>query len=216
MKKLFVLSAITLLLGFNSCVKSDYYAPATPRLQQVSFIDDFNNNKNNWQFADGQNLAYGVISNGTFKVDYNNNYLEAYYVSKAININTYNDFTISSRIGSNKNMGLLFGYNANTNSYGYSFTVDYNGYFALYDEGGNGYGASLSTLVPKTKKPFVNVNGNWNEVSIEQRGNRWIGYINNNQVFDVPAQNMKGGSVGFVVMSETQGEADYLEASWFE
>jgi len=214
MKKIGTVLALVLLLGMTSCVKEDYYINQNRVFR--TFVDDFNDNRNNWQFADGYNLAYGIISNGTFKVDYNDNLLEAYYVSKAINLNIYNDFTLYTRIGSNKNMGLLFGYNAATRSYGYSFTVDYNGNFALYDEGGNGYGEGLYAIIPKTKFNFINTNGNWNDLKLEKRNNRWIGSINGYQVFNVAAQTLRGGSVGFVVESNTQGEADYIQADWYE
>jgi hypothetical protein len=113
-------------------------------------------------------------------------------------------------------MGLLFGYNDASGSYGYSFTVNYNGQYALYDEGGNGYGEDIFAIVPLFTQGFVARNGNWNELRLEQRGRRWIGFINGNQVFDVAAQNLRSGSVGFVVEGNTQGEADYLQADWFE
>lgn len=215
MKNLLFLFVAGIVLTTTSCVKRDYYEPA-PVLQPISFVEDFNDNSNNWQFADGTNLAYGIIGNGTFKIDYNDNLHEAYYVSKSIDMNIYNDFTLTTRIGSNKNMGLLFGYNAVNNNYGYSFTVDYDGYYALYDEGGNGNGGNISAIVPKTKASFVNRNGDWNDLKIEKRGNSWIGYINGNRVFNVAAQRLSGGMVGFVVVSNTQGEADYIQADWYE
>jgi hypothetical protein len=111
-------------------------------------------------------------------------------------------------------MGLLFGYQEN-GAYGYSFTVDADGYFALYDEGGNGYGPNIQELVPLQTNNYVNGNQDWNEVSVEQQGSRWIGYVNGYQVFDIAAQNFKGNRVGFVVVPNTQGEADYLEAYWY-
>ncbi len=86
------------------------------------------------------------MSNGTFKFDYNDDLSEAYYVSKNIGFNPYNDFTIYTRIRSDNNIGLLFGYNGNSGSYGYSFTIDYDGYYALYDEGSNGYGPDIQTI----------------------------------------------------------------------
>lgn len=216
MKNSILLFAAGLILTTTSCVKRDRYYNHAPKLVPYTFIDDFDNNRNDWQFADGSNLAYGIISNGTFKIDYNDNLYEAYYVSKSIQLNVFNDFTLSTRIGSNKNMGLLFGYNGNNGAYGYSFTIDYNGYFALYDEGGNGYGADISAIVPRTKLGFVKINGDWNDIRIEQRNKSWIGYINGNRVFNVPVQNLKGASVGFVVEANTQGEADYIQADWFE
>ena len=216
MKNTLLLFAAGLLFTTSSCVKRDYNHNHAPSLVPYTFVDDFDNNRNDWQFADGNNLAYGIISNGTFKIDYNDNLHEAYYVSKAIQLNTYNDFTLSTRIGSNKNMGLLFGYNGSNGAYGYSFTIDYNGYFALYDEGGNGYGNDISAIVPRTKLGFVHINGDWNDVRIEQRNRSWIGYINGNRVFSVPVQNLKGNAVGFVVEANTQGEADYIQADWYE
>jgi hypothetical protein len=214
MKNILLSFAALIILVNSSCRKRNDYSG--PTLYPYSFVEDFDNNRNDWQFADSRNLAYGIISNGTFKIDYNDNLLEAYYVSKAININIYNDFTLTTRIGSNKNMGLLFGYNSATGSYGYSFTVDYNGFYALYDEGGNGYGNNIYAIVPRTSQGFVNRNGNWNDLRVEKRNKRWIGYINGNQVFNVAAQNLKGGSIGFVVESNTQGEADYVQADWYE
>jgi hypothetical protein len=214
MKKLLMLLGLVPFI-FSSCVKRDF--EPTINVTPFTFVDEFDDNRNNWQFADGPNLAYGVISNGTFKVDYNDDVHEAYYVSKGIDLNVNSDFTLYSKIGSNKNMGILFGYNGGAigGGYGYSFTVDYNGYFALYDEGGNGSGAGITAIIPATQYNFINRNGDWNELRLEKRARRWIGYINNIQVFNVEARMMRGNGVGFVVESRTQGEADYLQADWF-
>lgn len=214
MKKYILIAGVFTLAAFSSCRRDRGPQPGyQPRA--YSFIEDFNNDQRGWSFADPDNLAYGVVSNGTFKFDYNDNYYDAYYVAQDFDFNPYDDFTVSARIGSDNNMGLLFGYNAANNAYGYSFTVDANGYFALYDEGGNGYGPDIEELVPLQTNGYVNGNQDWNEVSVEQRGSRWIGYINGYQVFNIAAQNFKGTGVGFVVVSNTQGEADYLEAYWY-
>lgn len=197
-----------------SCVRDDGPGPYPP--QPYTYNEEFNNNNNGWSFADAANNAYGVVSNGTFKFDYNDDLSEAYYVSKDIGFNPYNDFTIYTRIGSDNNMGLLFGYNRSNGSFGYSFTIDYDGYYALYDEGGNGYGPDIQEIVAPATNPNVNRNGDWNELRLEQRGNRWIGYVNNTQVFNVPAQGLRGTNVGFVDVKFTHGEADYLQVDWLE
>lgn len=217
MKTLKLLLGISALLTFNACVKHNHN-PVAPRQEHYSFVEEFNDNRNNWTFADSKNLAYGVISNGTFKIDYNDNLSEAYYVAKGVNLNINSDFVIQTRIGSNKNMGLLFGYDVNNpnGSMGYSLMVDYNGYCALYDEGGNANGSNLVTLVSPMQYSFIRRNGDWNEVKLEQNGNRWIGYINNTQVFNVPAAPLYGAGLGFVVEAQTQGEADYLQADWYQ
>src|SRR5690606_9906382 len=100
--------------------------PPGPAIREYSFIEDFDNDRNGWGFADGVNFAYGVVSGGTFRFDYQDDYYEAYYVSQDIRFNPYDDFTISARIGSDNNMGLLFGKSGD--AYGYTFTVDYDGY----------------------------------------------------------------------------------------
>jgi hypothetical protein len=219
MKRLLTIAALSFTtLSLTSCLKDygpgPYQPPYTP--QSYTYAEEFNNNNDNWSFADPANYAYGVVSNGTFKFDYNDNYMIAYYVSKNINFNSSNDFTIYTRIGSNNNMGLLFGYNKNAGSYGYSFTVSYDGVYALYDEGGNGYGNEIQAIVQPTTANFVNKNGDWNDLRLEQRNNKWYGYINNVLAFEVPAERLRGTNVGFVNVPYTQGEADYLQVDWWE
>lgn len=216
MKKstLFILTAVLFLA---SCTpdRQRYPTPQYP-VQEYVFNEDFNNDRNRWSFADPANYAYGVVSNGTFKFDYNDDLFEAYYAAKFFGFNPYDDFSIEARIGSNNNMGILFGYDDEQGAYGYSFMIDYDGYYALYDEGGNGYGQDLFELVSPETGNFVRPYGDWNDVRIVQNGNRWIGYVNNVRVFNIEAQNMIGNGVGFVDVAYTNGEAEYLEVHWYE
>lgn len=216
MKKFIISTTILIsIILLTSCRRDRTPAPAyVPVLHQ--YIEEFDDDRDGWSFADGSNLAYGVVSNGTFKLDYNDYLSDAYYVSRNVRFNPNDDFTLYTRIGSNNNMGLLFGYNAGKGSFGYSFTVDYDGYYALYDEGGNGYGPDIQEVVAPKTGNFVRNNGDWNELRLEQRGVRWIGFVNNVEVFDIPAENLSAGSIGFVVIAETQGEADYIQADWYE
>jgi len=217
MKKIILAVMSLVTLSFTACTYRDVRPDHPGNYKQlITYAEEFDNNAGRWAFSDGYNYAYGVVSNGTFKFDYNDNLHEAYYLAKDINFNQYDDFTLYTRIGSDNNMGLLFGYNSQTNTYGYSFTVDYDGYYALYDEGGNGYGPDIQEVVSPATGNFVNIYGDWNELRLEQRGNRWIGYINDVRVFNIPAQKLNYGSLGFVVVSNTQGEADYIQADWYE
>jgi len=219
MKRLLYTTLASCALFLTSCIKNDYWVnpnPEPPRLNRYQYVDEFDDNRGDWNFVDGANSAYGVITNGTFKFDYNSNTSQAYYVSKNIVFNSYNDFVLESKIGSDNNFGILFGYDARQGSYGYSFTVNYNGQFALYDEGGNGYGPDIQEIIRPTYDNAVRRNGDWNTVRIDQVGNRWIGYVNNIQVFNIQARNLKAGSIGFVAVPFTKGEADYIQADWYE
>ena len=216
MRYLLTSLTVIMLAGLSSCTRDDRYYPQPDYPQSYTFVDEFTDNRNQWNFTDNAYLAYGYISNGTYKIDYENNVSPAYYVSKNIHFNRYDDFTIYTRIGSDNNMGLLFGYDSRNGSYGYSFTVSYDGYYALYDEGGNGYGDDVQAIVPLQTAGFVAGRGDWNELRLEQRGSRWIGYINNQQVFNIEAQPLYGTNVGFILMSDTHGEADYIETDWYE
>lgn len=215
MRYLLTSFAALFLFAFSSCRKDNYYYPQPqPNYQMVTYSDDYNNDDGNWGFSDNADDASGYVSNGTYKMFYDGVASEAYYISKDIDFNTNKDFTIQTRIGSDNNMGLLFGYQG-VGVYGYSFTVDYNGNFALYDEGGNGFGSDVQEVVQLSSGNFVNNNGDWNDLRIEQRGNKWYGYINDVQVFNIDAQPLYGTNVGYVLVSNTAGEADYIQVDYW-
>lgn len=214
MKYTFITIGLLILLGTSSCRKETYYPQPNPTM--ATFSDDFDDDRNNWGFSDNGYDASGYVNNGTYKMFYDGESSEAYYISKDININTNQDFTIQARIGSDNNMGLLFGYkSASEGVYGYTFTVDYNGNFALYDEGGNGFGSEIQELIPLQTGNFVRNNGDWNDLRLEQRGNKWLGYINDVLAFTTDAQPLYGDNIGFMLVSHTAGEADYLQIDYW-
>jgi len=216
MNRLLLLLVLIPAIVLQSCSRDRGPRPGPVQPRVFSYVDEFVDDRGNWSFADQANFAYGVVSNGSFKFDYNDDLSPAYYVSKRMGFNRSDDFTIYTRIGSNNNMGLLFGYNEATNSYGYSFMIDYDGYYALYDEGGNGYGPDISELVQPATAGFIHRDGDYNDLRLEQRGSRWLGFINDRLVFNIEAQRLKGTNVGFINVAFTQGEADYLEVQGYE
>lgn len=213
MKKILLLTTIAASFLLSGCYK-EYVDPYPPD-NTYEFVDEFVDNRNDWNFADNVNDAYGVVSNGTFSFNYLDPNGVASYVAKNIQFNPDRNFVIQTRIGSDNNMGLLFGYDAASGAYGYSFTISVDGYLALYDEGGNGGSNDISAIVSPRTASYVNGNGNWNEVKIEQSGNNWIGYVNGYRAFTVPARYIVKGSVGFVVVGNTRGEADYIQANYY-
>src|SRR5690606_7101687 len=216
MKKFILFAILGGGLALSSCERH-YVEPYPPVENTYTFVDEFVDNRNGWAFADQVEDAYGVVTgNGTFAFSYLDPYGIAYYRSKDIRFNPDKNFVLQTRIGSDNNMGLLFGFDDRTGAYGYSFTVDYDGYVALWDEGGNGNGnQDIVAVVEPFRHNAVNRNGNWNDLVLEQVGNNWIGYVNDVKVFTVRAQYLAKGSVGFVVVGNTRGEADYIQADFY-
>jgi hypothetical protein len=141
-----------------------------------------------------------------------------YPIAQDIGFNPAKDFTISSGLVTNGNTGILLGYNSdpNSNTNGYSFTIDVNGNYALYDLGGNGNSNSMVAIVPPTTAPFVNLNQQWNDLRLEQRSGQWIGFVNNNQVFSIQAPPMADNEIGFIDFTNSDSGSDYLQVEWLQ
>lgn len=219
--RFFIPLALMATLIFSGCYKDNtYYPQPNPpgtgnNVTKYTFVEDFNNNINRWAFSDPSNYAYGEVSNGTFKFDYLDDWYPSYYATVNPNMNVNDDFLIEARIGSDNMMGIVFGQDYNSEAYGYTFTIDYDGYFALYDEGGNGFGNDIMELIEPTYTSAAYRDGDWNVLTIEQYGDVWYGYVNDVEVFRIEAQPLYGKSFGFMVVPFTMGEADYIDAVWY-
>lgn len=211
MKKILLIAATIGIGTFSSCIKFEVDPGAVSTV--YTFSDDFNNNFNDWNFSDNANDAYAVVSNGVLNFSYLQNGT-AQYLAKDLYMNTYKNFEVQTKFASDNTMGLLIGYDGYSRTYGYTVTIEPNGYVALYDEGGNGYGNNITEVVPRRYSNNVNRNGAWNEVRFEQQYNRWVVYINGYEEFSVSSRNIKYGSVGFMVTGNTRGKADYLDVEY--
>lgn len=212
MKYLRLLLLTPILFLLSSCYRTDLPSPPSNRYY---FTDDFNNNVNGWEFDDPLNYAYGWISGGTYKIEYLDDYFPAYYISQDFGFDVQDNFIIETRFGSDNEMGLLFGFDDRRGAYGYSINIDYDGYIRVFDEGGNGYGDEVTEIYPSTRFSSIRRRGDWNTVRIEQRGNKWIVTVNGTRLFDMPAQNLRGRGVGYVLSSFTSGEVDYLDIAGY-
>lgn len=214
MKNKYLALILPLVLVISSCYRTNNPSPP-PVDDTYYFTEDFNNNTNGWEFDDPSNYAYGWISGGTYKIEYMDDYYPAYYISQDFNFNYNDDFIIEAKFGSDNEMGLLFGFDDRRGAYGYSINVDYDGNFRMFDEGGNGYGEDVEEIYPLSTSPVVRDMGDWNVVRIEQYGGSWYISINGHDLFNMPAQNMRGGGVGFVLSPFTAGEVDYLDIAGY-
>ena len=121
---------------------------------------------------------------------------------------TNSDWLIQTRISNNNAMALSFG--AGNGEFGYTFFIDADGYFAVYDEG-NSQEASVALIDWTTTNT---IRSTWNDLEIEQTGNTWTGYINGTEVFRMAARPMFGDRVGYSVVHNTTGYAEYLTVKW--
>jgi hypothetical protein len=203
----FTIILIATTVGLSSCVRRDYYE-TQPVGYQFAFNDDFNNDHNQWSFRDAQNGAEVYLSGGQLHYDYTPTDNGTNTVAVSTSMNTNGNFDIQTRLQSNNAMAMVFGVSAS--DYGYSVFIDDKGYYAVFDEGT----ASMKPQAIINWTQSSTVRKGWNDLELEAVGNAWIGYINGSQVFQIPARTLYGSQVGFMVLANTNGDADYLEVKW--
>ncbi len=211
MKKLLVLPILAIVVFFSSCVKNEYY-DTDPNQGNTgysySFDDNFDYDDHNWSFSDPANSAYVSVGSGLLKYSY----LPADKGTNTVAINTganlKRDFLVQTRMKSDYEMGIVFG--VSNSNYGYSFFIDNEGYFALYEEGNAN--TSPKTIIDWKQSSAISTG--WNDVEFEQVGDYWRGYINGTKVFEIQSQYINGSKIGYITMAGTTGYADYLTVQW--
>lgn len=214
----FSMKRITTILAFvafasfflSSCVRNDSYNTQPSNPYRYYFSEDFNNDANRWSFSDNANRAYVSISGGQLHFDYHpkNPGTNTVAVSTGMPIGA-TVFDIQTRFQSDNAMALVFG--VSSTEYGYSFFVDDRGYFAVYDEGT----ATLATTALIDWTTSAAIRTGWNDLELEATPEGyWIGYINNTQVFRIPAKRLYGNQTGFMVLDNTSGDVDFLDQKW--
>ncbi|HRO43541.1 MAG TPA: hypothetical protein PL009_11955 [Flavipsychrobacter sp.] len=202
--------AALLSLGFTGCIidnDDDYYNPNPhpPATYQQSFDEDFDKDTRGWTFDDRADSSYAFVANGYYKmVDFSR--LGSNHVAVvSTGANTAKNFSIKTRMSTDNAMGLIFG--ASSNTYGYSLFIDAAGYYAVYKEGAN-----PDAVISWTQS--ANIKNGWNDVEVEQVADYWYFYINGVKVNQTPARVLGGSEMGFMVLSNTTGQADYLTVRW--
>lgn len=208
-----LITPLALMLFTTACIKNEYHTvtptePPPPAYNYV-FDENFNNNLNNWVFSDPSNGAYVSIVNGWLKYTY----LPLEEGTNTVAINTgakvHRNFLVQTRIKSDRAMGVCFG--VSDYDYGYSFFIDAEGYFAVFREGSADEG--VKTLMDWQASSAIR-QYDWNDVEFEQSGNSWMGYVNGTKVFELPAKNLNGSKIGYIVLDGTVGYSDYLTVQW--
>lgn len=200
---------------FASCVQKDYYNSDPNNTNNnnnghnpgytYEFDEEFNGPDNyGWTFTDATDSAYASITNGSYQyVDYSAVLSNASTVNTGAN--TQSNFSVLTRIKSNKQMGLIFGASATSN--GYAFYIDTAGNYSLYQEGTD---STASTVVIASTADSSATRNNWNTLELDQTNGNWTGLINGTQVFQVTTRQLSGSRFGFKILPGTVGYADYL------
>jgi hypothetical protein len=206
-----ILIALGATVGLASCViRDDNYNVQPDNSYQYGFTDDFNSDVNRWSFRDNANGASVYLTNGMLHYDYHPSSTGTNTVAVSTGMPaSVNSFDVQARLRSDNAMGLVIG--VSPSDYGYSFFIDDRGYFALYDEGTSSVAA----------QPIINwtssaaIRQGWNDIELQQTYNgSWIGYINGTQVFQIQARMLYGSQAGFIVLANTNGDADFLDIAW--
>ena len=214
MKRILAISAlvVTVMTGLSSCVirHDDYYDVQPTNTYQYHFSDEFNSDYNRWSFQDNANKASVYISNGQLHYDYHpyDNGTNTVAVTSGMPVST-GRYDIQTRFRSDNAMALAWG--VSSSDYGYSFFIDDRGYFAVYDEGTASIKAQA--LIDWTQNGAIRQG--WNDVELQStKSGSWIGYINGTQVFQIPARTQYGNQVGYMVLANTSGDADFIDMAW--
>ena len=185
----------------NTGHNNNWHNPGYPQ----EFDEEFNGADNyGWSFTDAADSAYASITNGSYQyVDYSAILSNMSVVNTGVNTN--GNFTVQTRVKSNKVMGLIFGASAADN--GYAFYIDTAGNYSLYKEG---MGTTASTLIIPSTYDSLAAKNDWNTLEVDQTSSNWTGFINGTQVFQMTARPISGANFGFKILPGTVGYADYL------
>ncbi|HTN46096.1 MAG TPA: hypothetical protein VL098_07070 [Flavipsychrobacter sp.] len=195
---------------FTGCTRrDDYYDPPPPTGYQYEFTEEFDNDTRGWAFT--TDSSYALVQSGEYVFVDNsvNGELNTAVIPTGCDVDR--DFLIQTRLESDNSIALIFGAYKQQH-YGYSFFID-NSYqsFAIYNEGSSSQ--PLQTIKDFTVNGAINKTG-YNNVEIEQRNGRWYFYINNTEVHSMQAEYLSGDEMGFMVLGQTKGYADYLRVKW--
>ena len=193
-RTLFTTSACFLLLfacSITSCKKND--TPAGPADQErVVLLDNFDNNNNNW-FTGTSTTGNSIVTlqNGQYTIYYkdtSNGYISQWGLNiKPFSGNTYSTRyieTLLKRTAGNSYSagGLLWDkyYNSDTDNADCQFYISDHGEFSI-----GGYNAAQQryiSLIDWTHSSAIKTN-DWNKARVEQKGNVYTFYINDQQVY---------------------------------
>lgn len=173
----------------------------------LTFQEDFDNNKNDWSISEGE-VSASEIKGGNYKLSH---FRESgsYYFYKDIYFDNDEDLYIEStflqRSGSIEGgFGLTFGMKDIDNFY--SFVVSSDGHYLIF-----GYELDEYFTVKKwTKSDLVKSMGFVNKLGVRRSGEDMHFYVNDKLVYSCKALRFFGNTMGFRVAKNMKMDVDYL------
>ena len=177
---------------------------------RVIFLEDFNNNKNNWTIANNKNLSSRIDSGFYYLTAVGHAYGEA----QEVKIDTRKDFEIQTRIK------ILSGNSEHKNYYSMLFwgREAMNGYYLTFAKDGfasvqlcDGKNQSdCKTKNGSLQKTMLNPDG-FNVYMIKKVGSTYSFFVNGTQFYEMPFAPFFGNLIGIGAGRKVSLAIDYLK-----
>ncbi|MEM9896417.1 MAG: caspase family protein [Bacteroidota bacterium] len=203
---------LAFLLPFQVAIGQSTWVPGTyygipDQDKQVAFLDDFNNNSQNWDL--GSVYLAEQIENGRFYVASRTSH--RYTKRRIIPVNQDGNYEVEIRMRfvrgtQSKVGGLTFGRNAKGSEY--NFLINNQQQFKLmkYDRG-----REHTYINWKYSRHLEKYS--YNTLLIRKVDNHWYFFINQFLVEKVPAKELFGSEFGFSIGGHIAVEVDYLKVA---
>lgn len=170
------------------------------------FVEDFNNNKNNWYLGIKENVWFENLQDSTlFFQSFEDVPKEDF---KEVFIDQQKDFEIELKIRFDKGIptkanGLQWGKAADGKQFDFLFSG--NGQFTI-----DKFTGTFTDYVPFTSSKLINVY-TYNTLTVRKTGSMYYFFINGQLVHSMPFEPFFGNGVGFQVAEKSSVQIDYLK-----
>ncbi|QTD37904.1 caspase family protein [Polaribacter batillariae] len=173
--------------------------------------DSFYSNTNHWAVSSDNNVVL-EINNGKYYFEYKGQ--KGFTTTKTLDLDTQKDFKIETSIQKisgikNNGFGIIFGRKDGGNQF--QFLITSSGSFAVDKYANN----KLQTLQDwKASSAIKKENFSTNTIKLEKRGNDYVFFINNTEVYRAYNLNFPGNRYGFAVFQPQKIAIDYLNIAY--
>ncbi|MGD9977092.1 MAG: caspase family protein [Bacteroidales bacterium] len=197
-------------VAYNNSKSSDYYGYSSGE-KQLIFVDEFNNDENQWSNGCSRN-GEAYVSSGSLIFKSTVTEGAAGCTRSLFHIDQRKDFELEARLkwtngADNQSFYFVFGKQPSEWSR-YNLGISGNGWYIIDKSYLNEY----TTQVEWTQSSYVYTNATYNTLTVRKAGSRLYYFINGNLVHSMPFESFYGDEIGFQVSATIQIEVDYVKA----